>query len=146
LVEQNQKSLNVSWDEVEKSDKLNSKFFQVESNMKYKLTFSAEGMEDKDSPDQKCITGRMVKKAVPVWENGKKTEKTVEKYVLQFVVNSWDGEPCLKIWNCKNAKLRNLFRTYAENKLLTSKVFVVEIKGELLRGNYSVVALDTEKK
>jgi len=132
----------VTWDEAERKDKLDSKFFNVESNMKYKLTFSAEPMDDADTFDGKCITGRLVKKVVPVWENGKKTDRSEEKFVLQLVVESLDGSPCRKIWNCKNAKMRNLFRTYAENDLLTKKVFVIEVKGELMKGNYNVVALD----
>jgi hypothetical protein len=135
-----------AWDEAEKKDKLNSKFFSVESNMKYKLTFSAEPMEDTDSFDKKCITGRLVKKVVPVWENGKKTDRSEEKFVLQLVIETLDGTPCRKIWNCKNAKMRNLFRTYAENDLLTKKIFVVEVKGELMKGNYNVVALDKTTK
>ena len=139
-------SLAASWDEAEKKDKLDAKYFNVESNMKYKLTFSKEPMEDKDSFDGKCVTGRLVKKTVPVWENGKKTDKNEEKFVLQLVVSSLDGSPCRKIWNCKNAKMRNLFRTYAENGLLTQKVFVIEVKGELMKGNYSIVALDKSGK
>lgn len=121
---------------------MDSKFFSVESNMKYKLTFSKESLDDGESFDGKCITGRLVRKIVPVWENGKKTERNEEKYVLQLVIETLDGSPCKKIWNCKNAKMRNLFRTYAENDLLTKKVFVVEVKGELMKGNYNIVALD----
>jgi hypothetical protein len=121
---------------------LDSKFFKPESNMKYKLTFSDEVVDDKDSPDGKCVTGRLVKKMVPVWENGKKTEKLEEKHVLQLVIDALDGAPCRKIWNVKNTKMRNLFRTYQENGLLTKKIFIVEIKGEMLKGNYSLVALD----
>ena len=135
-----------TWEEADKKDKLDSKFFNVESNMKYKLTFSNEPMEDIDSFDGKCVTGRLVKKTVPVWENGKKTDKREEKFVLQLVVSSLDGSPCRKIWNLKNAKMRNLFRTYAENDLLTKKVFSVEVKGELVKGNYNVVALDKTGK
>jgi len=135
-----------SWDEAEKKDELDSRFFKIESNRKYKLTFSKEPMDDQDSFDGKCITGRLVKKTVAVWENGKKTDKFEEKFVLQLVVSSLDGETCRKIWNCKNAKMRNLFRTYAENDLLTKKVFVVEVKGELMKGNYNIVGLDKSGK
>jgi len=135
-----------SWEEAEKQDKLNSKFFNVESNMKFRLTFSEKPMEDADVFDNQCITGRLVKKAVPVWENNQKTDKTEEKFVLQLVIDSLDGEPCMKMWNCKNKKMRGLFRTYAENNLLTKKVFVVEVQGELMKQNYSVVALDKKGK
>lgn len=132
----------LSWDEAEQKDELSSKYFKVGSNMKYALTFSGVPAEDKDSFDSKCITGRLVKKVMPVWENGKKTERSEEKVVLQMVIESLNGEPCQKIWNVKSAKMRALFRTYAENKLLTTKKFVFEIKGELMKGDYMLVALD----
>jgi hypothetical protein len=40
--------------------------------------------------------------------------------------------------------MRAQFRTYAENNLLTAKKFVVVVKGELVKGDYSVVALDLD--
>ena len=135
-----------SWEEAEKLDRLNSKFFNVESNKKFRLTFTDTPMEDKDAFDKQCITGRLVTKTVPVWENNQKTDRTEEKVVLQLVIDSLDGEPCMKIWNCKNKKMRNLFRTYAENGLLTKKVFVVEVQGELMKQNYNVIALDKKKE
>jgi hypothetical protein len=135
----------LTWAEAEKQDELGSKYFSVGSNKKYALTFSGAPVEDKDSFDGKCITGRLVKKVMPVWENGKKTEKSEEKVVLQMVISSIDGDPCQKIWNIKSQKMRNLFRTYAENNLLTSKKFVFEVKGELMKGDYLLVALDIAK-
>jgi hypothetical protein len=141
-----QEQTTLSWDEAEKKDELNSKYFSAGSNMKYTLTFSATPVEDSDSFDKKCITGRLVKKMMPVWENGKKTDKMEEKVILQMVISSMDGEPCQKIWNIKSAKMRAQFRTYAENNLLTAKKFVVVVKGELVKGDYSVVALDLPPK
>ena len=135
----------LTWEEAEKNDELNSRYFTVGSNKKYSLTFSATPMEDKDSFDDQCVTGRLVKKVMPVWENGKKTDKTEEKTVLQMVISSINGDACQKIWNIKSRKMRDLFRTYAENNLLTTKKFVFEVKGELMKGDYHLVALDIAK-
>lgn len=132
----------LSWDDAEKTDELNSRYFSVGSNTKNTLTFSPEPMEDKDAFDGKCITGRLVKKTMAVWKDGKKTDKTEEKVVLQMVIDSLNGVPCRKIWNIKSKKMRDLFRTYSENKVLTTKKFVFEIKGELVQCNYILVSLD----
>jgi len=120
------------------------------------MTFTSKEAQDPDSPDGKCVNGRLIRKAVPVWENGKKTDRFEDKVVLQLVIDSLDmkgidgtfetPKPCEKIWNIKNAKMRNLFRTYQENGLLDKKVFVVEIEGEMLKQNYRVTALDKSPK
>ena len=150
-------NLEVSWAEAKKEDTLNSRFFNPESNMKYRMTFVKKEVEDKDSPDGKCITGRLIRAQVPVWKDGKKTDKNEEKVILQLVIDNFemtgiDGEfggikPCEKLWRIKNVKMRNLFRTYVENDLLDKKVFVIEINKELMGQDYSVAVLDrTEKK
>ena len=143
MAEQTQQTL--SWSEAEKKDELDSRYLSVGSNTEVKLTFTDTPLEDKDTFDGKCITGRLVKKLMPMWENGKKTDKTEEKIVLQMVVSSINGEACQKIWNIKSQKMRGLFRTYAENNLLTSKIFVVKVKGERVKGDYTVVGLDKPK-
>ena len=135
----------LTWAEAEKKDELDSRYLSVGSNTEVKLTFTDVPLEDKDAFDGKCITGRLVKKLMPVWEAGKKTDKNEEKIVLQMVVSSINGEACQKIWNIKSQKMRGLFRTYAENNLLTSKIFVVKVKGEIVKGDYTVVGLDKPK-
>ena len=135
----------LTWAEAEKKDELDSRYLSVGSNTEVKLTFTDMPLDDKDAFDGKCVTGRLVKKLMPMWENGKKTDKTEEKVVLQMVVSSINGEACQKIWNIKSAKMRGLFRTYAENNLLTSKIFIVKVKGEIVKGDYTVVGLDKPK-
>jgi len=138
-----QTKLGMTEDEVGKKDKLASKFFTPESNMKYTMTFSGEPEEDQDSPDGKCVTGRLLEVESPVFDKaGKKTDATEKKIIRQMVIDSLDGNPCRKLWRIKSRKMRDLFRTYAENNMLLSKKYVVEIKGELIKGNYQVVALD----
>ena len=129
--------------DAEKEDKLNSIFFTPESKMKHRMTFSGNSMDDKEAPDGKCITGRLVKCQMPIFDGHKKTDKTEEKIIRQMVIDSLDGRPCQKIWRIKSKKMRDLFRAYSENGLLTKKVFEVEIRGELSDVNkYFVTALE----
>lgn len=141
-------SFVVSEDEAQKIDKLNSMFYSAESNSTRKFTFTMEPMQDSDSPDGKCITGRLVKVMSPVWENNVKkknpdgSDMQQEVVKRQMVIDSFDGQPCRKIWRIQSKKMRDLFKVYADNGLLDKKVFVLEIKGELKAGNYVLTALD----
>ena len=132
----------VSEDEAKAIDKLNSPYYTPMSNTTTRFTFSAEPMADSESPDRQCITGRLVKQMVPVFENGKKTEKTEEKVLRQMVIDSIDGKPCRKMWRIKSRKMRDIFKVYADNGLLTKKTFILEIQGELKECNYVLTALD----
>ena len=128
--------------QAEEIDELKSAFFSAKSNTTNKFTFSSEPMDDKESPDGKCITGRLVKQMVPIFDNGKKTDKMEEVVIRQMVIDTLNGKPCKKIWRVKSRKMRDLFKVYADNQLLAKKVFILEIKGELKDTNYVLTALD----
>jgi hypothetical protein len=130
-------------EEAEKEDKLNSMYFTPESKMKHRMTFSDTPMDDKESPDGKCITGRVLKCKMPIFEGKKKTGAFEDKIIRQMVIDSLDGRLVRKIWRIKSKKMRELFRTPMEAKIVTNKVFVVEIRGELADINqYYVTAVE----
>lgn len=132
----------VSEKEANELDELKSKYFSAKSNTTVKLTFAAEPIDDEEAPDKKCVTGRLIKQMTPVFVNGKKTGEMVETLLRQMAIDSVDGKPCQKIWRIKSKKMRDLFKTYADNNLLTKKIFILEIKGELKETNYVLTALD----
>lgn len=135
-------SFIVTEEQADKIDSMKSRYFKVGSNMEYRLEFSTEPIEDKDSPDGKCITGRLIKKMSPVWKEGKDTGAKEEAVMRQMTICKLNGEACEKIWNIKSAKMREIFRPYAENGLLGKKIFLLKIKGELKDCDYMLTPLD----
>jgi len=132
----------VSEQEASEIDDLKNKYFSAKSNTTVKLTFSDIPADDEDSPDKKCVTGRLIKQMVPVFAGGKKTGEMEEALLRQMVISSLNGKPCNKVWRIKSKKMRELFKTYADNNLLTKRLFILEIKGELKECNYILTALD----
>ena len=148
---------SMSEEEAAKQDEMNSPFFTPGSNMRYAMQFTMKECVDKQAPDQKSLTGRLVECVVPVFDAaGQKTAATEKKIIRQmnictFAILGKDEkalsakmEPCEKLWRMKSKKWRELFRPYAEAGSLANpeKVFQIEIKGELNKTNYSVVVLD----
>ena len=144
-------------EEAARKDEQNSPFFTPGSNMRYAMQFSAKELMDKQSPDGKAITGRLIECVVPKFDAaGTKTAETELKVIRQMHICSFailgkdekalsaKLEPVEKLWRQKSKKWRDLFRPYAESGQLTNtnKVFLIEIKGELNKTNYSVVVLD----
>jgi len=142
----------VSEDEAQAIDKANSMYYSAESNSTRKLTFTMEPVDDTDSPDGKCITGRLVKVMSPTWKNNVRVKNADGTDVLQevvkrqMVIDTFDGKPCRKLWRITSKKMRDLFKVYADNNLLDKKIFILEVKGELKAGNYILTALDRPAK
>lgn len=119
----------VGWDEANEYDLLSSKYFKPEQNVEYEMRFSE---------------ARLVKRPMPVWEGNRKTDKTEDKIVLDLAIESINGKTPVRemIWSIKAFKLRNLFEPYARKDLLTKKTFTFKQKGEGMKAEYLLAAID----
>lgn len=109
----------MNFDEAEKMDELESKFFKAESNIEYVLTFSNWKLEIQTVPDYND-KNKQTKKPVLVVTvdsiNGTKTKVT--------------GEPIAKEWGILSRKLRETFRPFCESGNITKKTYKFKAKGD----------------
>ena len=120
----------ISFEEAEKIDALNSRFFSADVNIGYKLGFSK---------------ARLVSKPVPKYKDPTKVE---EKAVLELAIDYLDGattngagEPLLKEWGLISPKARVLFEQYMKSGEILKKIFEFKHvqKGET--HSYTLVAI-----
>jgi hypothetical protein len=114
----------ISWEEARNFDELSNKYFTAKPNIDYRLTFASF---------------RLVRKQVQDYKN---KDVTVEKTVLELVVDSINGNAVSQQWNVLSFKLRKMFEPYAKSNLVTEKVFLYNCNG--LQGSareYTLAAL-----
>jgi hypothetical protein len=120
--------MELNWDEANRLDALESKYFKPETNIKYRMSFSS---------------ARLVKKSVPDFND--KT-KQVTKVVLCLTLSSLNGEtkksdgsPLDMSWEILSQKCRSAWEPYCRNGNITKMAFEFIQKGEAKERTYQVV-------
>lgn len=117
----------VTFEEAQKIDEQNSKYFKPEINKEYKLTFSSWSL---------------YRKKVPHYKNKERLE---EKTVLELNVDSLNGMPVEMEWGILSQKCRTAFELYCKLGTITKKVFYFKSTGEQSKRTYQVAeAADKE--
>ena len=133
--EEKEKEEEISPDEAEKLDQLDNKYFKPETNIEYKLSFSA---------------WKLIRKKVPDFNN---REKMVEKTVLKLNVDSLNGstkkpggEPLDMLWEILSMKCRMAWDAYYRNGNITKKIFSYKQKGEGTNRTYAISEVGDKPK
>jgi hypothetical protein len=115
----------ISWEDAKNFDELSNKYFTAKPNVDYKLTIKSY---------------RLVRKQVQDYKN---KDVTVEKTVLELVIDSINGNKVEQQWNVLSFKLRQMFEPYAKAGLITQKVFLYNCNGLMGQSReYTLAALE----
>lgn len=120
------------FDDAEKQDMINSKFFSPETNLKYILTFAPLPGKLPADPN---AGWELVEKDMPDFND--KT-KTTRKVCLQLHIDSVNGEKVDQEWGVLAKNLRDLFKAPCMNGNLLKKKFEYQSKGEGRSKTYSL--------
>lgn len=125
----------ISFEEADKLDALNSKYFKAEDNIEYVVSFSS---------------WKLGKKMIPNYNDKTKLE---EKVVLELTLESLNGankrgngEPLSMQWSMISAKQREAFRVYCENGSITKKTFKYKQKGPSTNRTYQIAEVGDKGK
>ena len=95
----------IDWNEAARLDEKNSNFFSPETGKEYLLAFKG---------------WKLVSKLVPDYND---KSKMVEQPVLNLDVESIDGQTVTQEWGQLGKGVRDTFKPYCENGMITTQVF-----------------------